>query len=71
MKYEVQEFTLCDGWVNNWTVQEGDKMCPEIFENAEDARRAIYKFFEDIGQENKTFMGGFDRENYRIMHVDT
>jgi hypothetical protein len=39
--YEVQTYTLCDGWINTWTVD--DK--PETFECYEDAIQAIEMHF--------------------------
>ena len=41
-KYEVQHYTLCDGWINTWTVD--DK--PEYFDTYEDAEASLAYFLK-------------------------
>ena len=62
MKWEVQQYTLCDGWTNTWfTVDErtGQEK-PLIFETEQDAQREIYEFLGDIEDGIKTGDRGED-----------
>lgn len=43
IKYEVQEYTLCDGWVNNWSDESG----PTQFNSEYEARACLDEFFND------------------------
>ena len=39
--YEVQTYSLADGWQNTWTVGEGETESPEIFFTIKDAKKAV------------------------------
>lgn len=39
--WEVQTFTICDGWVNCWAVEENGISTPETFSNRDAAHKAI------------------------------
>ena len=39
--YEVQTYSLADGWQNTWTVGEGETESPEIFFTIKDAQKAV------------------------------
>ena len=72
MKYEIQTFTLCDGWVNTWTVHHVDgTSTPETFSTEEEAQAALDEFFADIQEEidagQRETDEGYDREEFRIM----
>ena len=72
MRYEIQTFTLCDGWVNTWTVHHGDRTsAPETFTTKEEAQAALDEFFADIQEEidagQREPDEGYDREEFRIM----
>jgi hypothetical protein len=48
MKYEIQHFTLCDGWINTWSIINDDgESTPEIFDSLEEAKSALIEFFYD------------------------
>ena len=38
MTYEVQQITLCDGWVNTWTVHHGVPYYPKPQSTARSGR---------------------------------
>jgi hypothetical protein len=72
MRYEIQIFTLCDGWVNTWTVHHEDGTSePETFSTEEEAQTALDEFFADIQEEidagQRETDEGYDREEFRIM----
>lgn len=44
MRYQVLQYSLCDGWTNNWTVNDE----PMTFASAEEAQAEIDEFLADI-----------------------
>lgn len=72
MKWEVQTYTLCDGWINCWTVHEDDgRSYPETFPTRKAAQAALDEFFADIEEDIKAgnLQPGYDREEFRIVKV--
>jgi hypothetical protein len=71
-KYEVQEFTLCDGWINNWyEYDEDNNEIPMIFNSQYDAQLELDAYLSDV---NKAFLRGDietddNREDFRIVEV--
>ena len=65
--FEVQEFNLCGGWVNNWSYD--DK--PTTFDSREAAQAELEAFLIDCEEEleagNMPDMP--DREEFRIVEV--
>lgn len=69
--FEVHTWTLCDGWVNCWTVidEKGNEQ-PDTYPTIEAAQAEIDDLFNDI--ENEITSGerspddGYNREDYRI-----
>ncbi len=70
MKYEVQHYTLCDGWINTWIVSEGGIETPHIFDSKEEAQAELDEFFEDIEAEIKrgerATDEGYSKDEFRI-----
>lgn len=73
--YMVMQWTAFQGWVNTWTIIEGDgSEAPEIFATVEDAQAAIDEHFvqmqaeRDAGERDPDG-GDFDGD-LRIMEVD-
>ena len=67
IKYEVQEFNLCGGWLNNWSDESG----PSYFESREAAQNELDYFLADCKDD---FEAGFmpdypDSEEFRIVKV--
>jgi len=67
MRYEVQHFTICDGWINCWSVDDH----PQYFASRAEARAELDEFFDDVAQEIK---GGYrapdeayHRDEFRIV----
>jgi hypothetical protein len=66
-KYEVQHETLCQGWINTWTVDDE----PEIFDTYQDAENTLKDFLKE---ERKAFKRGeidsmYHRDEFRIVEV--
>ncbi len=52
MHYEVQHYTLADGWKNDWSYDEGDGVFRiETFATRDDAEAALDEFFADLAEE--------------------
>ena len=69
--YEVHTWTLCEGWVNCWTVTDlkGDVQ-PDTYPTIESAQAEIDDLFKEVESEiesgNRSSNDGYDREDYRI-----
>jgi hypothetical protein len=66
--YEIQTYTLIDGWVNIWTVDG----LPETFKTFGDALDSLDSFLDEYLED---FYAGLvpdvpDRDNYRIKLVE-
>ena len=68
-RYEVQIFTVCDGWVNTWTVDE----VLETFATRAEAQAALDEFLAEIQEEieagQRAPEEGYDPEEFRIAAV--
>jgi hypothetical protein len=66
-RYEVQTYTLCDGWVNTWTVDDE----PMTFDTPEAAEAEIDDFLADVTEavEDGYMADGHDRADYRIVPI--
>jgi len=71
MHYEIQHYTLIDGWINTWAYAEGDGvMHPETFATADEAQAALDEFFEDLEEEVQAGQSGpYSRDEFRVRHV--
>ncbi|WP_106754590.1 hypothetical protein [Pannonibacter carbonis] len=72
MSYEVQQFTLCDGWTNTWTVLlEDGSSVPETFATRAEAEAALAEFLADIADAVAAgYMepdGGYSEAGFRIV----
>ena len=68
-KFEVQEYTLCDGWVNTWTFDDGK---PSYYQTRKDAELALSWFLQDCQEEVEA--GNMadvpDGDTFRIVEVE-
>lgn len=72
MTYEVQTLTICDGWINTWTVHHPDGTSePETFGTAQEAQAALDEFIADIQAEidagQHTADEGYSADEFRIV----
>lgn len=51
MTWEVQTLTICDGWTNTWTVDEGAGEIPDTFATQEEAEAALAEFLAEMADE--------------------
>lgn len=67
MKYEIQTFTLCDGFVNTWT--EDDK--PLIFKTRSDAELELKIHIQEMREawELNEIDDEPNPEDYRIVEI--
>ena len=71
-KFEIQHYTLCDGWVNTWTdydAEGNEKPC--VFDSIDDAVLALDWF---LAEEEDAYKKGYvedvyEREEFRVMEV--
>lgn len=71
MTYEVQHFTLCDGWVNTWHIENPDgSSTPETFPTQEAAQDALDEFLDEIAEEitvgQRRPDEDYDRDEFRV-----
>jgi hypothetical protein len=72
MVYEIQHFTICDGWVNTWTIENEDGTTQlEYFDSIIDAQESLNEFLDE---EYTTYVMGytdspFKEEEFRIVEV--
>ena len=72
-KFEVQHFTLCDGWVNTWlNWDKHGNVTPDIFNSYADASMALDEFLDDelyeFNQGNIDSM--YEIDEFRIMEIE-
>jgi hypothetical protein len=67
IKYEVQHYTLCDGWVNTWHVN--DEL--EYFETFEDAIIELDCFLADTQEDFEAgyLESPYKRSEFKIVEV--
>ena len=71
----VMQWTALQGWVNTWTIIDGDSSeAPEIFATAEDAQAALDEHFAQMQAEREAGARRPDRGDFdgdlRIMEAD-
>lgn len=74
MVYEIQEYTICDGWVNTWTTwskPDASDEHPETFTSQKKAQEALNDFFAEVNEsvENGNMEGSYDPDNFRIKRI--
>ena len=73
MAYEVQTYTLCDGWINTGSVEQDGISYPETFTSREEAKAALDEFLADIQAEidagERTPDEGYSSEEFAIVEI--
>lgn len=72
MTFEIQHFTICDGWVNTWTVHfEDGSSAPETFPTEAEAMAALAEILAEIAEEIAARQRGEDEgyasDEFRIV----
>lgn len=67
-KWEVQEFTLCDGWVNTWCDEDE---VPTLFDSREEAEAELQAFLKDMREavERGDMEDAPTEDSYQIVEV--
>ena len=74
--WEVQTWSVCGGWENNWTVTERDGTSgPQYFDTYQEALHELAEFFDDVREmierEGYTWEEyGYDPEDFRIVYIE-
>ena len=67
-RWEVQQYTLCDGWINTWS--EDDR--PHTFTTRRDALKELTEFLADTRE--AALMGhleeAYQRDEFRIVAIN-
>ena len=73
MKYEVQHYTLCGGWINTWSIEEDGVSKSQVFDSKEEAQAELDEFLQEIADEIKCGERdpehGYDAGEFRIEEV--
>lgn len=72
MTYEVQHFTLCDGWINTWTTYDDqNNEIPSVFDTYEDAQEALDDFLKEEKKafKRKEIDSMYEEDEFRIEEV--
>ncbi|MCK5384944.1 MAG: hypothetical protein KAJ29_05155 [Alphaproteobacteria bacterium] len=71
MKYEVQHYILCDGWINTWTIYEDSVEKLHVFSSEALAQAELDEFFRDIEAEiqsgARNIDQSYERSEFRIV----
>lgn len=71
-KFEVQHYTLCDGWVNTWLMTDSDgNESIEVFNTYQEANDALDEFLEDTMDSFKAgdLSEPYFRDQFRVVKV--
>ena len=67
MKYEVQIYTLCDGFINAWS---DDDEGPVQFDTQAQAQAALEEHLQDLAYAAEhNFLADFNPQDYRTKEV--
>jgi hypothetical protein len=68
-KFEVQHYTLCDGWINTWS--DGETGEPTVYDSFEDALNELDSFLADEEEEytNGNIESPYSRDEFKIVEV--
>lgn len=72
--YEIQTFTLCDGWINTWFIIDKDNSeTPETFASEAEAQQALDEFLREIQEEidagHRLPDEGYSPDDFRIAAI--
>lgn len=72
MRYEIQTFTVCDGWVNTWlSWDDKGNVVPETFDSYADASMELDDFLNNQhdAYEQGWMESKYRPEEFRIMEI--
>lgn len=71
--FEVQTYTICDGWVNTWHEYDDDNNeVPILFDTFEEALLELDNYIDDYqdAYEAGDIADAGNRDNYRIVKLE-
>jgi hypothetical protein len=48
MRYQIEHFTLCDGWVNTW---RDDSTTPVTFASYDEALKELNEYYKELNED--------------------
>ncbi len=69
MKYAVETWTLCDGWINTWSDDNGN---PVVFDTKEEAEQELKDFLFDQHEAvlQCDMIDDYSEEDFRVVPVE-
>lgn len=76
MAWEVQQDTLCQGWVNTWSIEgEDGTYVPQTFETEAEAQAEIDEFLCEIALQiergERDADAGYDASEFQVAQIET
>lgn len=70
--YEVQHFTLCDGWINVWSdIDEEGNETPSVYATEQDAKKALDEYlFDTFMAYMEGDLSDFDHTQFRVSPIN-
>ena len=71
--WEVQTYTLCDGWVNCWTVSEGNEdPKPHVFATRDEAAKELREHIADsiLAAQDGDLEEAYHLDEFQIVFVE-
>ena len=72
MTYEIQQLTVCDGWVNTWlSWDDQGNVVPETFDTYADASMALDEYLDDMNYEFESgnIDSPYNRDEFKIVEI--
>lgn len=67
MRYQIETFTLCDGWCNTW---RDDTDAPATFASYDQALKELNEIFSELSEEvQNCFIEPYNMSDFRIAEV--
>jgi hypothetical protein len=64
MRYQIETFTLCDGWVNAW---RDDSTTPVTFTSYDEALKELNEYFSELNEDVQNgFIDDYNMRDFRI-----
>jgi len=67
MRYQIETFTICDGWGNSW---RDDTDAPVTFASYDQALKELNEIFSELSEEVQNgFIEQYNMSDFRIAEV--
>jgi len=69
MRYQIETFTICDGWVNTW---RDDSATPVTFASYDQALKELNEYFNELRESAESgFIEDYNMSDFRIAEAKT